>query len=178
MTDPIIMVPMIVGRKTAGIKESRGGCYHRRFEVDRNLFVTPIASVQYTHFAFDDFTETGAGGANLKIDDRDADSLRSRLGANFSYRITDWNWEPIPYVYFGWEHDFLHDQEDAIEARFASGGSPFTIDSGSRDEDAVFVGAGVNMLIKHNVSAFFRFEAVIADDSEAKAAAGGLSVAF
>jgi hypothetical protein len=40
------------------------------------------------------------------------------------------------------------------------------------------VGAGVNMLIKHNVSAFFRFEAVIADDSDVRAAAGGLSVAF
>jgi autotransporter-associated beta strand protein len=132
-----------------------------RFEVDRNLFLTPIASVQYTHFEFEDFTESGAGGANLKISDRNADSLRSRVGANVSYRITDWGWEPIPYVYVGWEHDFLHDKEDDIEAAFATGGTPFTIDSGSRDEDAVFVGAGVNMLIKHNVSAFFRFEAVM-----------------
>jgi hypothetical protein len=40
------------------------------------------------------------------------------------------------------------------------------------------VGAGINKLIKHNVSAFFRFEVVIADDIDVKAAAGGLSVAF
>jgi hypothetical protein len=40
------------------------------------------------------------------------------------------------------------------------------------------VGLGVNVLIKHNVSAFFRFETVIADTSDASAAAGGFSVAF
>jgi autotransporter-associated beta strand protein len=149
-----------------------------RFEVDRNLFLTPIASVLYSHFEFEDFTESGAGGANLDVDDRSADSLRSRLGANLSYRITDWAWEPIPYVYVGWEHEFLADDDDEIEATFATGGNPFTIDSGSRDEDAVFVGLGVNMLIKQNVSAFFRFEKVIADDSDVSAFAGGLSVAF
>ncbi|MHC4786838.1 MAG: hypothetical protein ACYTE6_12850, partial [Planctomycetota bacterium] len=68
--------------------------------------------------------------------------------------------------------------EDDIAASFASGGSPFTIDTGSRDEDAVFLGLGVNVLIKRNVSAFFRFEQVIGDNSDVSAAAGGLSVAF
>ncbi|MHC4127751.1 MAG: autotransporter family protein [Planctomycetota bacterium] len=149
-----------------------------RFELDRNLYLTPMGSVLYSHFEFEDFTESGAGGANLSIDDRDADSLRSRLGANLSYRITDWAWEPIPYIYAGWEHEFLADDEDDIAASFATGGSPFTIDTGSRDEDAVFLGLGVNVLIKRNVSAFFRFEQVIGDNSDVSAAAGGLSVAF
>jgi outer membrane autotransporter protein len=148
-----------------------------RIELDRNLYLTPIASALYSHFEFDDFTESGAGGANLKVDDRDADSLRSRVGANLSYRFTDLKWEPIPYFYVGWEHEFLADEDD-VDASFATGGNPFTIDTGSRDEDAVFVGFGVNVLIKHNVSAFFRFETVIADTSDASAAAGGFSVAF
>ncbi|MHC4219005.1 MAG: autotransporter outer membrane beta-barrel domain-containing protein, partial [Planctomycetota bacterium] len=148
-----------------------------RWEIDKNLYLTPMASVLYSHFEFAGFTETGAGGANLTLPQRSADSLRTRLGGALSYRVKGWGWEPIPYVYTGWEHEFLND-DDNIAARFATGGSPFLINTGSRDTDAWFFGIGANMLIKHNVSMFFRIETVWAQTSNATAGAGGVSVAF
>jgi outer membrane autotransporter protein len=139
------------------------------------VFLTPTASVQYTHFEIDGFTETGAGGANLTVAARDADSLRSRLGLNLSAHV-DWGWSLFPYVFAGWEHEFADD--DPIESAFAAGGNPFLIDTGSRDENAAFYGGGVNALLKENVSAFVRVEGVIGDDSDAVAFSLGVGIAF
>jgi outer membrane autotransporter protein len=150
-----------------------GAGYH--LEVARDVFLTPTASVQYTHFEIDGFTETGAGGANLTVAARDADSLRSRLGLNLSAHV-DWGWSLFPYVFAGWEHEFADD--DPIESAFAAGGNPFLIDTGSRDENAAFYGGGVNALLKENVSAFVRVEGVIGDDSDAVAFSLGVGIAF
>jgi fibronectin-binding autotransporter adhesin len=148
-----------------------------QWEVDRNLYLTPLASVLYSHFDFQSFTETGAGGANLVIPSRTADSLRSRLGAGLSYRIKGWGWEPIPYMYVGWEHEFLPGEDD-FEASFATGGSPFILPTGSRDPNAIFFGFGANILVKNNVSAFLRIESLWSSTFLSTAGAGGVSVAF
>ena len=151
-----------------------GAGYH--FELDWNLYLTPIASVLYSHFSYDSFSETGAGGANLKLPSRESDSLRTRIGANISYRFPAMTLRPVPYMYMGWEHEFVDD--DNIEAAFAGGGSPFLINVGNRDEDAFFIGGGVNLLIKKNMAAFLRIESVRASNSDAVGVAAGVSVAF
>ncbi|MHC4430112.1 MAG: autotransporter outer membrane beta-barrel domain-containing protein, partial [Planctomycetota bacterium] len=150
-----------------------GAGYH--YEIARDLFVTPIASMQYSYFDFDGFTETGAGGANLNVDSRTVDSLRSRLGANISLKL-DWDVDIVPYFFVGWEHEFMDDED--VAARFAPGSSPFLIDTGNPAKDSVFVGGGANVLLKHNVSAFIRYEGSFSDDSDVSGIAGGISIAF
>lgn len=145
------------------------------FEVAKDLRFTPMASLLYGHYSFDAFTETGAGGANLAVAGRDVDSLRSRLGAALSYRI-DWKWKPIPYVYAGWEHEYLNNS--TVGAAFAAGGSPFVITTGGPDQDSAFFGLGVNLLINPAMSAFLRFEEQISSNGNVSAIAGGLSVTF
>ena len=147
-----------------------------RFHVDRNLTVTPIASVLYSHFYYESFTESGSGGMPLTLPSRDSDSFRSRLGASVSYRVPGLKFRPIPYLYMGWEHEYLDD--DSIDAAFASGGSPFTIDVGTRDTDAFFLGGGINILVNRNVSAFFRIEGLTGTNSSSVGAAAGVSIAF
>ncbi len=151
-----------------------GTGYH--INLDWDFYLTPIASLLYTHFHFNDFTESGAGGANLAMPSRDSDSLRSRLGASLSYRFANMQWQPIPYLYAGWEHEFLDD--DDLEASFAAGGNPFLVNTGTADDDAFFIGGGVNMLINQNVAAFFRIESLFGDDSDAVGFSVGASVAF
>ena len=107
--------------------------------------------------------------------DRTVDSLRSRLGANISLKL-DWDMDIVPYFFLGWEHEFFEDED--IEATFAAGGNPFTIDTGSPGKDSVFVGGGVNILLKHDVSAFVRYEGSFADDSTVSGIAAGISIAF
>ncbi len=151
-----------------------GTGYH--INLDWDFYLTPIASLLYTHFHFNDFTETGAGGANLALPSRDSDSLRSRLGASLSYRFANMQWQPIPYLYAGWEHEFL--DNDDLEASFAAGGNPFLVNTGTADENAFFIGGGVNMLINQNVAAFFRLESLFGDTSDAVGFSIGASVAF
>lgn len=150
-----------------------GGGYH--IEMEHDLRLTPMASVQYSSFEFEGFTETGAGGANLTVGDRHAESLRTRLGLNLSFKI-DGASKILPYLYFGWEHELFDD--DDIEASFAAGGNPFIIDTGARVTDSIFFGAGLSVLIDYNVSAFLRFETATAADGDVGGIAAGVSVLF
>jgi len=150
-----------------------GGGYS--FEVQNGLHLTPMASVQYSYFEFDGFTESGAGAANLTVGDRHANSLRTRLGASLSYEI-DLGPKFVPFVSFGWEHEFFDDDE--LEASFAAGGSPFKIDTGTREADSFLFGLGVNVLIDHTVTGFIRYEHAAADDGDVDAIAAGVSITF
>ncbi len=150
-----------------------GTGYH--FEVARNVHVTPMASLLYSHFNFDSFSETGAPGANLTLANRSSDSLQSRLGASIATRL-DWGWMPIPYLYAAWDHQYLDDSN--IEASFAAGGSPFFITTGTPDRDAFVIGGGVTFLINPKVAAFVRFEEILSNTSTTSAFALGISVAF
>ena len=150
-----------------------GGGYH--IELEHDLRLTPMASVQYSSFEFEGFTETGAGGANLTVGDRHAESLRTRLGLNLSFKI-DGASKVLPYLYFGWEHELFND--DDIEASFAAGGNPFIIDTGARATDSIFFGAGLSVLVDYNVSAFLRFETATAADGDVGGIAAGVSVVF
>lgn len=144
-------------------------------EIAPQLFLTPTISLQYSYFDFDSFTESGGGGADLAVDERQSSSLRTRLGVNLSARL-EWDWKLVPYLFLGWEHEFLED--DDIEATFASGGNPFLIDTGSRVSDSVIVGGGINARLRHDMSAFIRFENAIAADGDATTVAAGLSINF
>jgi outer membrane autotransporter protein len=146
------------------------------FMLGWDTYLTPIGSLLYSHFEYEGYTEGGNLGMPLSIPRRDSDSLRSRLGLNLSYRFPEMKFRPIPYFYLGWEHEFLSD--DPLQASFAAGGSPFTVDLGSRATDAFFIGGGVNLLVNENLSAFIRFEGVTASSSSAIGVAAGVSVAF
>lgn len=148
-----------------------------RIEVFDRFDVTPMASVQYSYFDFDGFTENGAAGANLVVEERDTDSLRTRLGSNFSYRFDlGLRMRLVPNAFVAWEHEFMED--DAVEAAFAVGGSPFVVDTGDRDSDALITGIGMYLLIGNNTSAFFRYERYLADDSEVDGVVGGVRFLF
>ncbi len=144
-------------------------------QIAKNVYLTPTASVLGGWFTFGSFTETGAGGANLSVDDRDAYTLRTRLGVNLSARA-EWGWKVFPYGFVGWEHEFADD--DDIEASFSAGGSPFLIDTGSPDTDAVYYGGGINALIDDGVSLFLRLEGLASSHTSVVGVAGGVSISF
>ena len=106
----------------------------------------PEAELAYTRLWIDGFTERGGLGP-LEIQDQDADSLRSTLGARVS---CDWVWENTgwtlrPYAHAGWRHEFMHDNQ-AIGARFAGGsGSVFEVEGASSARDSVVAGAGLGV---------------------------------
>jgi len=145
------------------------------YKLNDYTYITPHASVQYTYLDVDGVTESGAAGANLDVESRDSDSLRTRLGAAMNWKF-DVGLVILPTLYGGWEHEFL--DNDDIDAGFTLGGSPFAIDTGDREENSFYFGVGVNVLFQRNVAGFFRFEKQWGDDTEIDGVAGGLTFRF
>jgi outer membrane autotransporter protein len=144
------------------------------FFLDHGVTLTPMASIQYSYFDIESFTESGAGGANLAVDGRSTDSLRTRLGLDVSVQTP---LDLIPYAFAGWEHEFF-DEDESLSAAFVNGGPPFVVDFGSPGADRFFFGVGVNFLIEPGLIAYAHFENSVFDDGDIYAIAGGMRFNF
>lgn len=143
------------------------------WRIDNAWSVRPTFSLQYSYFDYDGFTETGGAGANLSVAGRDSDSLRSRVGLSVQYLQTNGMfWQAM----IGWQRDFF--DNDDVEAGFAVGGNPFTVDAGERDQNAVIFGAGFGMPISESGFAYLRFENLTGSDTETNVLTGGVSFRF
>ncbi len=147
------------------------------FDLGENWTITPTTSLQYGYFEHDSFTETGAAAANLKVRSRDSDSLRSRVGASLTGRFGAGGKSVISEFFVGWEHEFL-DNSDIAYTSFNAGGSTFSIDTGSREEDSLFYGARVTIPIKQNARGYLSVNGRWSDGADAVGISGGLMIEF
>ncbi len=148
------------------------------FQVGEHTYVTPMGSLQFLHFEQDDFVESGGGGAALSVDSRDTNSLRTRLGAGVTHTIKNARSDVVLEGYFGWEHEYMADDGDEMVARFTAGGSPFAINVGSANEDSLFIGGGVSVLMDENVSLYMLYDGNFFSDGETHAIGGGVTLRF
>ena len=109
-----------------------------------NFTFGPIAGAQYTYVGIAPFTERGADSLNLRLDQQDANSLRSTLGGRLAYtwKVSD-KVAIIPEGRMFWVHEFLNDAR-SIDAALDSGAGPtFGYMTSDPTRDSVFCGAGV-----------------------------------
>jgi outer membrane autotransporter protein len=151
-----------------------GAGYHH--DLGGHWLLTPNAALQYSYFSIDGFTESGAPSANLTVDARTSDSLKSRLGATISYVGLDWGAKIFPSAYLGWEHEYLEDSD--FSAAFVGIGGPFLIDTGTRDSDALYLGLQMAVMFERNVTGFFRFEDARGSTSDVRGVSLGLTINF
>lgn len=107
----------------------------------------PQFSIQYTRVSLDTFTERGADSLDLRIQEAEAESLRSYLGARVAYTIkVSERVALIPELRAFWQHEFL--DGDSMQARLAGGSGPgFLYEMERDDRDALFLGAGLGLQI-------------------------------
>lgn len=125
---------------------------------DRTTF-QPYAGLQYIHVSQDAFTETGAGVLNLAVEDVDADSLRSVLGARLMTSLGDHGWRQhvTPQAHVGWMHEFL-DTSTVVGAQFAGvGGSGFVSEGLDLGRDFVIAGGGVNLQLTESLASSINY---------------------
>ncbi len=109
--------------------------------------ITPLASLQYTYMNIDDYTETGAGDINLKVDSQDYNFLESGLGVkverSFSYsnKMT-----LVPDVHLKWFHELSNPSLENTASFNSVGTSSFTTPELRSPENTYNVGAGLTML--------------------------------
>ncbi len=109
--------------------------------------ITPLASLQYTYMNLDDYTETGAGDINLKVDSQDYNFLESGLGVkverSFSYsnKMT-----LVPDVHLKWFHELSNPSLENTASFNSVGTTPFTTPELKSPENTYNVGAGLTLL--------------------------------
>lgn len=141
-----------------------------------NWSLAPTASLQYTYFHYDGYTESGAGGANLSLPERNTDSLLSRLGLSIRHQDDSKGQVRSVELYAGWEHEFLH--SDEIEASFAGGGGPFSIRTGGREEESIFFGATLTSSLANGGNVYFRLDGDYSDGAYTLVGVVGFSLRF
>lgn len=133
----------------------------------------PLASVQYNRLMVDGYIEDGADSLDLAIEDQDAESLQTQLGARIAHACQFPGWSLIPEARAQWEHEF-EDDARPIEARLASAGKPFHVSTLGPDRDRAIVGVGLTALFGDHVSAYLDWTAELGDELSAHTLGAGL----
>ena len=108
--------------------------------------LTPNASLTYAHNTVDNYTETGAGVANLTVDNQDADRLEAKLGVKAAKTFTTGRSMKLrPEVRLAVAHDFIGDEQQAT-SNFQGVGTAFRTTGGDIEKTSFEAGVGVDLM--------------------------------
>lgn len=154
--------------------------FGHNFEV-RGWTTGPLASVRYSNGDIDEYTESGADTANVKVAGQNYESLVTRLGWQIS-RVIQWGTtELIPQLHFAWRREWLNNSDDLavslLQSPFAIGnGDTFepvgSFSAASRThapgEDSLELGASLGVQLSERFTVYLQYEArVFQGDSTA-----------
>ncbi|NOQ13482.1 MAG: autotransporter domain-containing protein [Methyloprofundus sp.] len=129
--------------------------------------INPYFRLDYYHGRIDSYTETGAQGLNLKVDEQNFDSLQSLLGVQLAYAFSHSYGVFIPQFNVGWHHEMLN-KSRSITAEFATtdaqdlNNNVLTARTDNPDQDYATLGFGFSNVFQGGVQVFFNYQALLA----------------
>ena len=124
--------------------------YYASAEVGRDYFysetnITPSVTAFYGHYESDDYTETGAEGASLRVGGTEVDVLKlgAKLGLSRSYEFEDGS-VIEPKFNIGYSYDILG-EKTSTTSQFVGGGSSFRSEGFSPARHTFDLGAGLKL---------------------------------
>ncbi|MEM7576388.1 MAG: autotransporter domain-containing protein [Planctomycetota bacterium] len=136
-----------------------------RVDLAGDVRLEPFVGFEYFHSRTDEYDESGAGAANLNIDEEEFDALYTTLGARL-HRTFVWDTHTFtPEVRAGWQHDWL-DSEAETTARFLDGGvnGGIKVVGVDPDDDAALLGAGITADFNRKFSLRVDYDTRISSD--------------
>lgn len=132
----------------------------RSYEVGSNTTLTPNAMLNFVHYDAEDYTETGAGTANLVLDTDDINVFELGLGvdASWLYQQADGSYLK-PELRLGARYDVVGDEAEST-SRFTGGGANFQTKGFDPAQFAIDAGVGVTYFSTTNweLTANYDFE--------------------
>jgi subtilase-type serine protease len=114
------------------------------------LALEPFANLTYLHLDTEGFTEKGDAAALKSSGDR-RDVVLSTLGVRASKTFNLTNQQALDVnARLGWQHS-LSDIESQQHLRFASGGTPYAVESSALVRDAALVGVQASLALSKDV---------------------------
>jgi len=159
--DPSLAVNSTATADTSGWQYSFNGGIGYDFTFGP-FIATPYFRVDYINLNVDGYTESGAGGLNLKVKSQTIESLLTVLGGRISYNFSTSFGVLTPQFRAEWRHENLNVQP-SLRAQFAADptNTVFSIPTATPDRDYCALGASLSAALARNVSAFVDFETVL-----------------
>lgn len=125
-----------------------------------NFNFGPVASAQYTYLGIGSFTENGADSLNLRVDQQNANSLRTLFGGQVAYiwKISP-NWAVIPQGSIYWQHEFLQNPQNIGSSLNSGNGPAFGYETAAPARDSVYAGAGLTVQLGERWNTNFYYNA-------------------
>ena len=153
------------------------GEFGARFEMgtfDFEAFVGAAYGSQST----DGFAETGAGGFSLLVQDANADSLASTVGARFSGEWQAGGVRLVPKAEVAWRHEFMDERQSFSAAFLEDPTSQFQIVSTALSRDSAVVGLGIGAQVSKGLVLFLDYDGLFNGTSNTHAASAGLRASW
>ncbi|MGB5835307.1 MAG: autotransporter outer membrane beta-barrel domain-containing protein [Thiohalocapsa sp.] len=127
-----------------------------------NLTYGPFVRLNYINADMDGYSETGAIGLNLSVDDQNNESLTSVLGGRISAAMSQKWGVLVPQARVGWIHEFLNDA-DTFTAVYTVDPqqTPLLALSDEPDRDYFTLGVGVSAVLPKGVQAFLDYQTLL-----------------
>ncbi len=163
-----------------GVDFNISGTVGYTFNLPADIQLTPSYSLGYTMFYDPEFTETGAGAANVKYNSFTSNSLLQDLGVRLGklIRCSD-DLAFLPEVWGGWEVEYLNTGGNRNTTTASSIGSQtYGTTMNGMATNRGYWGLGLTALIKDNVSVFGRYDQKIWDKGYNVGFTAGVKVSF
>jgi outer membrane autotransporter protein len=127
--------------------------------VASRTFLTPVASILYTHLNQDAYTETGAPVVDLSVNANSTDSFVSATGLKFASMFgTLGGWTITPNARLIWLHEFNNKAMDQTSTFTTAGGSSFVTPGAKLPTETGEIGAGVDFAYKNGWTASAKYD--------------------
>ncbi len=144
--------------------------------------LNPFAQVSYTRLEIDSYSERGAGGLNLNIDNQDVESLESVLGARLAYVWSQPFGVLMPQFRAEWHHEFKENSR-TIKTSFVNDinntQNILKVRNDKPDRDFAIIGIGLSGVFQGGLQIFAAFETLLAqEDTSSHKFTAGLRLPF
>lgn len=122
--------------------------YSARVELGRDYayetaILTPSVLANWSHYDGDNYTETGAGGANLAVDQDGVSIFEVGVGLDAKWDLEQASGAVVqPALHVGYRYDFIGDEVETSQS-FTGGGTTFQADGFDPAQSTFDIGAAV-----------------------------------
>jgi outer membrane autotransporter protein len=124
------------------------------------MTLTPHALAHWTYYSADDYTETGAGAANLNVDNDSLNIFELGVGVDAAWDMKNRNGSRVkPVLSAGVRYDLVGDEVETTST-FTGGGAAFGTQGMEPGRTTLNLGAGVGYFTTDNweLSAEYDYE--------------------
>ncbi len=180
-TDRNIIIPGVNRTATGSPSGNQfGGDADGGYEFHKgNWTFGPNAGLTYVNLGIDSFNESGAGAADLNVNNQSADSLRSRLGGTVRYQGKIGSVILTPHLSAFWQHEFLDNAANITSSFAGLPGGTFSVRTTRGDRDNALLGFGVDAELNKTITLFVDYKAEAGGSTFfGQSATGGVKVGF